>query len=99
MRSLRYSVAASNDLDRLLEYVSQRGDGPVTAGAFVEDVRTRCRGLCDFPEIGWDYGYLRRGLRAVPYRTVIILFEVTPELVRIRRVFGQRQDSRRFLRR
>jgi plasmid stabilization system protein ParE len=98
-RKLRFTRSAERDLAGILAYVSNEALMPHSAHAFVEDIRTHCLTLLDFPEVGWNYGHIRENLRAQPYRTVVIVFDFDPNFVRVRRIFGQRQNYRRLLRR
>jgi len=95
--SLRYSEAAARDLERIQAYISEVEGLPSTAAEFIGSIRRRCLLLCDFPHVGWSYEHLRSGLRILPFSSVVIVFEITSQSVRVRRIFSQRQDYRRHL--
>ena len=97
--SLRYTEAEARDLERIQAYICQVEGLPATAAEFVGAIRQRCRLLCDFPLVGWNYEHLRGGLRVLPYSSVAIVFESNTRSVRIRRVFSQHQAYQRFMKR
>ena len=96
-RELRFSASAARDLERLLNYIIEAAGTPLTAHAYVERIRARCATLTETPHVGTNHDATRPGLRTVPFESVIIAFEVTDRLVRIRRIFGAAQDYLRLL--
>lgn len=81
---VRWSAAASADMDGLARYISI--DNPAAAVAVVTDIRARADGLDEFPEMG-RRGRLRGTRELVvtgsPY---LLIYRVETEMVRILRV-------------
>ncbi len=98
LRPVRFSLEAIADLQNMYDYIAPRG-GKQVAAAYVARINQRCLGLSTFPERGTRRDDIWPGLRLLGFeRRVTLAIEVTPEEVRIVRVFGRGQDVETLLR-
>lgn len=98
-RELQLTIAARDDLRRLAKYIIDSAGMPATAAGYVRRIEQRCADLCDFPAVGRSLSDIRTGLRLLPFEGVVIVFEATSYVVRVLRIYGQRQNYGRHLRR
>ncbi|MBK8086275.1 MAG: type II toxin-antitoxin system RelE/ParE family toxin [Devosia sp.] len=96
-RELRLTSTARDDLGRLAAYIIATAGMPATAANYIRRIEARCVHLCDFPAVGRSRSDISAGLRVVPFEGVIIAFKATDSLVRVLRIYGQRQDYERKL--
>ncbi|OEO28949.1 hypothetical protein VW23_027845 [Devosia insulae DS-56] len=97
-RELQLTSATHDDLRRLAKYIIESAGMPATAAAYVRRIEERCADLCDFPAVGRNLSDVRAGLRVLPFEGVVIVFETTSTVVRVLRIYGQRQNYERHLR-
>lgn len=99
MRRLRFilSVTARDELRERLAYMVDHSDTPKAAHRFIDDIRARCRALCDLPMVGHDRSDIRMGLRTIAFKSIVIVFEVSETTLLIKHVYGAMQDLERLL--
>jgi toxin ParE1/3/4 len=98
MFSLVYRHAALADLDAIYDYIEP--DNPRRAASFVQDIRNRCRALCDHPKLGRARDDLSNGIRILPMLgRVVVAYRITPSAILVTRVFYGGQDYEAILRR
>lgn len=91
-RAVRFSPEAIADISRMYDYIALRG-GERVAATYVTRIYQYCLDLEPFPERGTRRDDIWQGLRLIGFeRRATIAFEVTPDEVRIARVFGRGQD-------
>ncbi len=91
--------AAERDLQNLYAYIRDaRGGDPTVAIGYVRRIRAFCEDLRLFPERGVPRDDIRPGLRLGQFeRQVVIAYLVTPEMVRIGRIFYGGRDYEALL--
>jgi toxin ParE1/3/4 len=88
------------DLEKLYGYIRDRENNADLALGYINRIRVHCEGFSQFPERGMRRDDIRRGLRVVGFeRRVLVVFEVSPNLVRIGRVLYGGRDYEALLRR
>jgi toxin ParE1/3/4 len=98
MLSLTYRHAALADLDAIYDYIEP--DNPRRAASFVEDIRNRCRALCEHPKLGRARDDLSSGIRILPMLgRVVVAYRITPSAILVARIFYGGQDYEAILRR
>ncbi len=86
-----YRPAALSDLDAIFDYIEP--DSPRRAASFVQDIRDRCRRLCDFPRIGPARDDLGEGIRLYSmFGRVVVAYRIGETAIEITRVFYGAQD-------
>jgi toxin ParE1/3/4 len=69
------SDEALQDLNEISDYFLQNN---LEAGEkFLQTFNIKCRQLISFPKMGRSYGQLRPGLRGLPLRGFIVIYQVT----------------------
>jgi toxin ParE1/3/4 len=97
MIRLFYRPAALSDLDAIYDAIEP--DSPRRALNFVNEIRERCRGLCEHPKLGPARDDLAAGIRIYPMRgRVVVAYRAGAEAVQIVRVFYGGQDFEAILR-
>lgn len=92
-RRVVFRPDAQRDLAALYAYIRDASGGPEVAIGYVRRIRSFCEGLEPFPERGVLRDDIRPGLRLVHFeRRVVVAFTVTPEQVRIGRIFYGGRD-------
>ncbi|CAN7256026.1 type II toxin-antitoxin system RelE/ParE family toxin [Rhizobium sp. LjRoot254] len=87
------------DLEGLYEYIRDREKSPLLALNYVTRIKVYCEGFSQFPERGTQRDDIRHGLRVVGFeRRVLIVFEVSGDIVRIGHIFYGGRDYERLLR-
>jgi len=96
--SLVYRHAALADLDSIFAYIEI--DNPQRAASFVQDIRDRCRSLCDHPQLGPARDDLSPGVRMLPlFGRVVVAYGITASAILVTRVFYGGRDYEAILRR
>lgn len=95
MRRLRWSVAARDDLFAALDRAE--ANDPAAAEQLLAAVLEAPNPLLDHPYMGPELGYV--GTRKWPVRgtTLVLLYSVTNDALRIDRIVDARSDWRTFL--
>ncbi len=87
-RRVVFRPAAERDLAALYAYIRDANGGPEVAIGYVRRIRDFCEGLEPFPERGVARDDIRPGLRLAHFeKRVVVAFTISPELVRIGRIF------------
>ena len=90
-REIVFRPAARADLRNLYDYIEK--DSPANAGRYVEQIKTYCMQLVDFPERGTRRDDLRPGIRILGFRRrVNIAFVVLEDRVEIARLLYGGRD-------
>jgi toxin ParE1/3/4 len=90
MTIYRISPSATQDLKHIADYFFTRN---IEAGeALFQEFDLKCRNLVNFPKIGRSYRYLCSGLRGLPLRGYIILYQVKGGTIEILRVVSGNRD-------
>lgn len=89
---VEFLAAAVDDLNSLLDYVSQDLGAPQTAYALIDRIGARCRSLGAWPLRCRLRPELGDGMRTVPFKSVLIAYRAHENRVQIVRCFGQRQS-------
>ena len=96
MLRLVYRPAALADLDAIYDYIEP--ENPSRALTFVEEIRARCRILCEHPQAGPGREDLGQNIRIYPMRgRIIVAYRITPDTIEITRVFSGGQDYEAIL--
>lgn len=91
MPRLVYRPAALSDLDAIYDAIEP--DSASRAFDYVQDIRRRCRTLCDHPQLGPAREDLGTGIRVFPMRgRVVVAYRVRVDVIEITRVFYGGQD-------
>ncbi|MCK0197374.1 type II toxin-antitoxin system RelE/ParE family toxin [Ancylobacter sp. 6x-1] len=97
MRELTYRPAALDDLDGIYDYIEP--ENPRRAFSFVEDIRKRCRTLCEHPELGPARSDIKPGLRIYPmFGRIVVFYRITESAIVIVRVFSGGMDYETLMR-
>ena len=92
-RRVFFRPAAERDLAALYAYIRDANGGPEVAIGYVRRIRSFCEGLEPFPERGVARDDIRPGLRLVHFeRRVVVAFTISPDQVRIGRIFYGGRD-------
>ncbi|MCP4679166.1 MAG: type II toxin-antitoxin system RelE/ParE family toxin [Deltaproteobacteria bacterium] len=95
MLKLVISPEATADLDDIWSYIAE--DNPEMATLFLSSILAECRLLSDSPYIGRERDDIQReGVRSIPFRNYIILYQVKKDSVEILHVFHGRRDYPRL---
>jgi toxin ParE1/3/4 len=86
-RRVVFRPAAERDLAALYAYIRDANGGPEVAIGYVRRIRDFCEGLEPFPERGVARDDIRPGLKRM-----VVAFTISPELVRIGRIFYGGRD-------
>ena len=88
---LLYRPAAREDLDSIFDFIAP--DSPDRALGFVEQIRTQCLILRDFPDLGRERTDLGPGIRLLPmFGRVVVAYRSLPDAVEVVRVFYGGRD-------
>lgn len=90
--NLSWTDPALVDLAGIDHWLSEHAD-PQVAIHQIEQIRTRARGLRDFPKIGQQVGAASRSV-AVQKTPYIVVYRIHDDLIEILRVHHNRQDWR-----
>ncbi len=90
MHNLELSTRAVQDLEETLTYIAR--DKPIAASEFVATLRTKCRMLAQFPELGMRRDDLAVGVRVFAVAGYDIYYRQLGNLVRIERVLHGARD-------
>jgi toxin ParE1/3/4 len=85
-----YTVRADADLLDLWEYIAQ--DNPAAANAQLRQIATSCQTLADMPGISRARPEIRRGLRAWPIGSYLVLHRDAPGGIEVVRVVHGARD-------
>ena len=91
MFQLLISPAAKADLDDIWDYIAE--DSTEAATRFLSSLLEECRLLAESPYIGRereDVG--RKGVRSLPFKNYIILYQVGTDTVEILHIFHSKRD-------
>jgi toxin ParE1/3/4 len=97
-RRVALDEIAIADLTRIADYIIETSGLPRTAQAYIDRIEARCRNLADFPLVGRNRSDVGPDLRSLPFESVLIVYRVELDIVRILRVLGQAQDYEKLLR-
>jgi toxin ParE1/3/4 len=98
VRNVVFRPAAERDLEGLYTFIRDARGEPTVAIGYIRRIRSFCEGLATFPERGQRRDDIRPGLRITSFeRRVVIAFTITPELVRIGRIFYGGRDYEALL--
>ena len=90
MKRYIISLAASRDLDEIIDYFTQRD---IEAGErFITEFNKKCRNLVQFPNIGRSYADFVPLLRGVPIDGHIIFYKYADGDIEIVRVLNGYRD-------
>ena len=100
MRTLqvRYSMRASQDLQKEFDYIVSASGSTQTATQYISRIKQRCEALGFAPLVGSDFSSLQRNIRSAPFeRRAQIFYRVEEAQVLITRVYfnGQNYPNRR----
>jgi toxin ParE1/3/4 len=88
---LIYRTAALSDLDAIYDYIEP--ENPRRAISFIEEIRERCRILCDYPKLGPARDSIASGIRIYPMpHRIIVVYRITETAIDIVRIFSGSQD-------
>lgn len=97
MPDLVFRHQALADLDAIYDYIAP--DNPHRAATFVQDILTRCRGLCTHPEMGPARPDIAPALRVLAVLgRVIVCYRIAENEVAVLRVFYGGQDFETIMR-
>jgi toxin ParE1/3/4 len=92
-RRVVFRPAAEHDLAALYAYIRDANGGPRVAIGYVRRIRSFCERLDLFPERGVARDDIRPGLRLAHFeRRVVVAYTITPDQVRIGRIFYGGRD-------
>ncbi len=92
-RRVLFRPAAERDLTALYAYIRDANGGPEVAIGYVRRIRDFCEGLEPFPERGVARDDIRPGLRLAHFeKRVVVAFTISPDQVRIGRIFYGGRD-------
>lgn len=95
--ALTYRALAMDDLDGIFDYIAP--ENPRRAVSFIEDIRNRCRTLCEHPELGPARSDIKPGLRIYPMLgRIVVCYRITEEAIVIVRIFSGGQDYETIMR-
>ena len=93
----RLSPRAARDVDRIYEYsITQFGFD--VAYDYLTRLYQALEALADHPQMGRDYGHLRRALRRFEHESHSIFYRTSDDQILIVRVLGRGQLPSRHLR-
>lgn len=88
---LVYRPSALSDLDFIYDAIEP--DNPRRAASYVDDIRSRCRTLCDHPLLGPARDDIKRGLRIYPmFGRVVVCYRVEVDVIVVMRVLYGGRD-------
>jgi toxin ParE1/3/4 len=90
MAKVFYTVQADADLLDLWEYIAQ--DTPNAASAQLRQIAASCQNLADMPGISRARPEIRRGLRAWPIGSYLVLHREVPGGIEVVRVIHGARD-------
>lgn len=86
----RFSRRAEIDIEEIGDFIAR--DNPVRAITYVQELRTRCRQLTDFPGAAPARAVYGEGVRMVVFGRFLILYVVHQDVLEIRRVVHGARD-------
>ncbi|MGB8279209.1 MAG: type II toxin-antitoxin system RelE/ParE family toxin [Methylovirgula sp.] len=93
MRRLRYTAAAKQDLNDILEFVTLQSRSADIARSFVGKVRAQCSKLASLPGIiGRPRPELRPDLRSSPFGGYVIFFRYLDDRLEIVDILESHRD-------
>jgi plasmid stabilization system protein ParE len=92
-----WAPRAEDDLHGIFLYILNAGS-PLAASRHVQEIAERGDRLAAFPFAGRARDDVRIGVRTLPFKNVLFVYEVLGRSVRILRVLGQAQDYEQLLR-
>jgi toxin ParE1/3/4 len=91
--SVEYLRTALDDVTSIFLYILANSQNQITAERYIDRIYERCERICDAPFGGIARPDLGKDLRmAVFERSVVILYFVDGDLVKITNIFGGGQD-------
>lgn len=91
MPNLIISLEAKADLDDIWDYIAE--DNPDAATRFVSSILSECRLVAESPLIGRERDDIGRdGVRSIPFKNYIILYQMGPNTVEILHIFHGKRD-------
>lgn len=88
---LVYRPSALADLDSIYDAIES--DNPRHAASYVDEIRSKCRTLCDHPLLGPARDDVRPGLRIYPmFGRVVVCYRVDADSVVVMRVLYGGRD-------
>ena len=95
MHQLVISPEAKADLDDIWDYIAE--ESPKAATRFLSSLLAECRLLAESPYIGRERDDIdREGVRSLPFKNYIILYQIGKEAVEILHVFHGKRDYPRL---
>ena len=88
---LRIAKEAALDVDALWDYTAERWN-PEQADTLVDTLEGKFRLLCEYPALGRSREELFPGLRSLPVRGFVILYQVFEGTLEIARVLHGARD-------
>ncbi|NEU80113.1 type II toxin-antitoxin system RelE/ParE family toxin [Nostoc sp. UIC 10630] len=90
MSNYSFSDAAIRDLDEICEYIAR--SSPKAASKLFDDIRSKCKLVASFPNMGKSYGRLAPNLRGFVVDDYIIFYYPREDGISITRVASGYQD-------
>ncbi|MEH2109708.1 type II toxin-antitoxin system RelE/ParE family toxin [Nostoc sp.] len=90
MSNYSFSDAAIRDLDEICEYIAR--SSPKAASKLFDDIRSKCKLVASFPNMGKSYGRLVPNLRGFVVNDYIIFYYPKEDGISITRVVSGYQD-------
>lgn len=84
MLELQFSPRAQHDLGEVVRYIGQ--DSREIAARYVHQLKSKCRTLAEFPQLGRSRDDLSPGLRSFPIESYVVYYRTLDFGVRIERV-------------
>lgn len=91
MRRVELSRRAQRDLNEIWFYTFERW-AVVQADTYLRTINAAAGRLAAKPDLGLDYGHVRRGYRRLSVQRHRIFYVVGEEIIDIRRVLHERMD-------
>jgi toxin ParE1/3/4 len=90
MKRPRYSPGSRNDLRDILEYIAARN--PLAAKKVIADIKSTCRQLARFPEIGALREELAPNLRCFPVGNYVVFYVPAARTIEVVRIVHGSRD-------
>ncbi|MEH1941151.1 MAG: type II toxin-antitoxin system RelE/ParE family toxin [Nostoc sp.] len=88
MSNYSFSDAAIQDLDEICEYIGR--SSPKAASKLFDDIRSKCKLVASFPNMGKSYGRLVPNLRGFVVNYYIIFYYPRAQSIRLSNRFDSR---------
>lgn len=93
---VEWAAQAVDDLRGVFHYIEAAGN-PLAALRYTNDVANRAERLADFPRVGRSREDILTGLRTLPFRSALIVYQVSDNSIRLLRILHQQRDIESIL--